>query len=133
MGKRPKKFLFVSDEALNGDLAWQTAKEGHRVKMYCRDRLDAHVFEGFVERVGTWKPWVKWADVIVFDDDNFGHEADRLRRQGKAVIGGSAYTDKLEANREFGQVEMKKCGFVVRGIVHHDSPTLPETLRMELG
>lgn len=110
MGKRPKKFLFVSDEALNGDLAWRVSQEGHRVKMYCRDRYDADVFDGFIERVGTWKPWVKWADVIVFDDENFGREADRLRRLGKAVVGGSQYTDKLESDREFGQEEMKKHG-----------------------
>jgi phosphoribosylamine--glycine ligase len=110
MGKRPKKFLFVSDEALNGDLAWQVAREGHRVKMYCRDRADADAFEGFVERVTTWKPWIKWADVIVFDDENFGREADRLRKRGRAVVGGSAYTDKLEKDREFGQEEMKKHG-----------------------
>jgi phosphoribosylamine--glycine ligase len=110
MGKRPKKFLFVADEALNGDLAWQVVREGHKVKMYVRDRADADVFTGFVERVGSWKPWVAWADVIVFDDENFGHEADRLRKKGKAVIGGSKYTDKLEANRDFGQQEMRKHG-----------------------
>ena len=68
MGKRPKKFLFVSDEAFNGDLAWQVVREGHKVKMYVRDRSDNDVFDGFVERVTAWKPLVKWADVIVFDD-----------------------------------------------------------------
>ena len=30
----PKKFLFVSDESLSGDLAWQIKKEGHDVKAY---------------------------------------------------------------------------------------------------
>lgn len=113
MGKRPKKFLFVSDEALNGDLAWQVVRDGHKVKMYVRDRADADVFSGFIERVPVWKPWVKWADVIIFDDENFGHEADRLRKRGKAVIGGSRYTDKLELNRDFGQQEMKKHGINV--------------------
>jgi phosphoribosylamine--glycine ligase len=113
MGKRPKKFLFVSEEALNGDLAWQVTQEGHKVKMYIADRDDADTFEGFVERVSSWRPWINWADVIIFDDENFGYEADRLRKKGKAVIGGSVYTDRLETDREFGQREMKNHGINV--------------------
>lgn len=29
-------------------------------------------------------------------------------KSGKIVVGGSKYTDKLEADREFGQNEMQK-------------------------
>ncbi|OGG42884.1 hypothetical protein A3G50_00645 [Candidatus Jorgensenbacteria bacterium RIFCSPLOWO2_12_FULL_42_11] len=45
-----------------------------------------------------------------FDDVEFGEIADKLRRKGKLVIGGSIYTDRLEMDREFGQLEMKKYG-----------------------
>ena len=34
--------------------------------------------------------------------------ADKLRAEGKKVIGGSSYTDKLEIEREFGQQEASK-------------------------
>ena len=34
-----KKFLFVSDESLSGDLAWQIKKEGHEVKVYIKNEI----------------------------------------------------------------------------------------------
>ncbi|MEX2090634.1 MAG: phosphoribosylamine--glycine ligase [Candidatus Paceibacterota bacterium] len=104
------KFLFVSWESLSGDLAWQIQKEGHQVKCYIKEVTDE--YDGFLEKVSDWKQHADWADVIVFDDTGFGAEADKLRRAGKAVVGGSDYTDKLEMNREFGQAEMKRLGML---------------------
>ena len=109
----PKKFLFVSIEALSGDLAWQLKKEGHVVKAYIKCKTDGDVFNGFIEKVDHWEAHKDWADVIIFDDIGFGNIADRLRKQGKLVIGGSDYTDKLEMDREFGQAEMKNNGINV--------------------
>ncbi len=105
-----KKFLFVSLESLSGDLAWTLVKEGHEAKAYIKYPLDAGVYEGFIERIDDWKPFVDWADVIVFDDVEFGPPAEKLRKAGKLVIGGSVYTDRLEIDREFGQSELKKYG-----------------------
>ncbi len=105
-----KKFLFVSLESLSGDLAWQLSKEGHAVKSYIKAKSDADVYNGFIERVDAWEPHIGWADVIIFDDVEFGPVADKLRRKGKLVIGGSVYTDRLEMDREFGQLEMRKHG-----------------------
>src|SRR3989344_7173238 len=87
---KPKyKFLFVSWEALSGDLAWKIQNEGHEVKCYIKDVTDE--YDGFLEKVDDWKKYADWADVIIFDDVGFGKEAEKLRRSGKAVIGGSAY------------------------------------------
>ena len=108
--KQKYKFLFVSWESLSGDLAWQIKKEGHEVKCYIKSTDDIDVYEGILEKVPDLKSFVDWADVIVFDDIWFGDQADKLRKAGKAVIGGSAYTDKLEDDREFGQMEMKRMG-----------------------
>lgn len=105
-----RKFLFVSLESLSGDLAWQLTKEGHQVKSYVKSKTDADVYLGFVERIDEWESYINWADVIVFDDVEFGEIADKLRREGKLVVGSSAYTDKLEIDREFGQLELKKYG-----------------------
>ncbi|MDP2600408.1 MAG: phosphoribosylglycinamide synthetase C domain-containing protein, partial [Deltaproteobacteria bacterium] len=44
------------------------------------------------------------------DDVEFGEAAEKLRKDGKKVIGGSPYTDRLEIDREFGQAELKKSG-----------------------
>ncbi|MDO8743434.1 MAG: phosphoribosylglycinamide synthetase C domain-containing protein [Candidatus Azambacteria bacterium] len=105
-----KKFLFVSLESLSGDLAWQIVKEGHQVKVYIKDKRDADVYNGFLEKVDDWESHKDWADIIIFDDVEFGDVADKLRKNGKLVVGGSKYTDELEMDRDFGQSEMKKYG-----------------------
>src|SRR3989338_2557503 len=107
---RKKNFLFVSWEALSGDLAWKIKNEGHEVKCYIKNATDE--YDGILEKVSEWKGLVDWADVIIFDDIGFGEEADRLRKSGKAVVGGSAYTDLLEEDREFGQAEIKRLGML---------------------
>ena len=99
----PKKFLFVSFESLSGDLAWQIKKEGHEVRAYVAREEDKDVYDGFLEKVDKWEEHKDWADVIVLDDIGFGEIADGLRAEGKFVVGGNKYTDKLEEDREFGQ------------------------------
>lgn len=110
--KQIRKFLFISWESLSGDLAWQIKKEGHEVKAYIKSENDKDVYDGFLEKVDDWKKHIDWADVIIFDDVGFGKDADELRKKGKLVVGGSAYTDKLEEDREFGQSEMKRVGML---------------------
>ncbi len=111
-GKIPagKKFLFVSIEGLIGDLAWAVKKEGNEVKYFIQQKDQQDVNDGFVEKCDDWEKFVDWADVIVYDDIGFGAVADKLRKQGKLVVGGSVYTDKLEDDRDFGQEEMKSAG-----------------------
>lgn len=108
-----KKFLFVSWESLSGDLAWKIKKEGHEVKAYIKKEKDKDVLDGLIEKIDDWRNYIDWADVIVFDDCGFGEFADDLRSKGKLVIGGSKDTDRLEEDREFGQMEMKKAGMLV--------------------
>jgi len=109
-GFTKKKFLFVSLESLSGDLAWTLAKEGHDVKAYIKTKSDADVYDGFVEKVADWEEFSDWADCVIFDDVEFGPAAEKLRKKGKPVVGGSKYTDELEMNREFGQTELRKYG-----------------------
>ena len=112
--QKPKyKFLFVTQEALSADLAWQLAKEGHDVKFYCHDQPEKDVGDGFFEKVDDWEKYKDWAEVIIFDDIGFGAKAEALRKEGKAVVGGSAYTDKLELDRAFGQDELMASGVAV--------------------
>ena len=107
----PKKFLFVSLDALIGDIAWQISKEGHEVKYYIENPEEKEVSDGFVQKVDDWRSEVDWADIIVFDDVlGEGTKSKELRDKGKLVIGGTPYTDKLEDDRAFGQEELKKHG-----------------------
>lgn len=111
--KIPLKFLFVSWESLSGDLALNLLREGHEVKVFIKSTEDQDVYDGFLMKVDDWKAHVDWADIVIFDDTGFGKAADALRKQGKLVIGGSEYTDRIEEDREFGQQEMKKAGLAV--------------------
>ncbi|MBW2970765.1 phosphoribosylamine--glycine ligase [Candidatus Woesearchaeota archaeon] len=107
----PKNFLFVSYDALIGDIAWQCVKEGHGVKYYIKDKDEADVADGFVPKTENWKEELDWADVVIFDDVlGHGTMAKKVRDSGKAVIGGTPYTDRLEDDRAFGQEELKKAG-----------------------
>lgn len=106
-----KNFLFVSLTALINDIAWQVHKEGHDVKYFIQNEEDREIADGFVPKTNDWQKDVDWADVIVFDDVlGQGTHAEKLRRKGKFVVGGTAYTDALEDDRTFGQEELKKFG-----------------------
>jgi phosphoribosylamine--glycine ligase len=109
--EKKRKFLFVSLSGLVGDIAWQVAKEGHEVRYFIGDEKEKDIADGFVPKSDDWEKEVPWADVIVFDDTlGQGEKARALRAQGKAVVGGSPYTDALEDDRSFGQEELKKAG-----------------------
>jgi len=106
------KFLFVSYEGLIADTAWQVVKEGHEAKMQMLRPAEQDIADGFVPKVDDWRAEVDWAEVVVFDDvlGNMGAMADEVRAAGKAVVGGSPYSDRLEEDRAFGQQELKAAG-----------------------
>ncbi len=110
MNGSARKYLFVSHDGLIHDLAWEVQKEGHAVRYCILSKQDQDVADGLVEKVADWKAHVDWADVIVFDDVGFGDAAEKLRREGKAVVGGTRASDRLEEDRDFGQSEMKAAG-----------------------
>jgi len=106
-----KKFLFASLSGLIGDIAWQVLKEGHDVRYYIDNEKERDIADGFVPKSKDWEKDAKWADIVVFDDTlGQGAKAQALRATGKAVIGGTPYTDNLEDDRSFGQEELKKAG-----------------------
>jgi phosphoribosylamine--glycine ligase len=109
-----KNFLFVSLDALSVDLAWQIVKEGHGVKYYTDSASERDIGDGFVPKTDHWEKEIDWADVIIFDDVlGQGAKAQELRAAGKAVIGGSAYSDRLEDDRSFGQEELRDAGIPI--------------------
>jgi phosphoribosylamine---glycine ligase len=104
------KFLFVSLEALSIDLAYKLTQEHNDVKFFIQSQTEKDVGDGFVEKASNWEELLQWADVVIFDDIGLGKIADKLRSEGKRVVGGSSYTDRLENEREFGQQELAKAG-----------------------
>ncbi|MBI3098760.1 MAG: phosphoribosylamine--glycine ligase [Planctomycetes bacterium] len=107
------RFLFVSRHALIHDLAWEVQKEGHEVKYWIQSKADRDVADGFVPKCDDWEKETDWAEVVVFDDNDFGAAAERWRKAGKPVVGGSTYADRLEDDRDFGQEEMKAAGLPI--------------------
>ena len=106
-----KKFLFASLTGLISDIAWQVSKEGHEVRYYIKDQKESDIADGFVAKSEDWEKDADWADIIIFDDTlGQGEKAQELRARGKKVIGGTAYSDRLEDDRSFGQEELKKAG-----------------------
>ncbi len=98
--EKKKKFLFASLSGLISDIAWQVSKEGHEVRDYIKDQKESDIADGSVAKSEDWETDSDWADIIVFDDTLGQREkAQGLRAQGKKVIGGTAYTDRLEDDR----------------------------------
>ena len=92
------KFLFVSYEGLIADIAWQVIREGHQAKLWIQTPEVKAMGDGFVPKVDDWRRELDWAEVVVFDDvlGGMGTLAQELREAGKAVVGGSPYTDRRE-------------------------------------
>lgn len=114
-----KNFLFVSPEGLLCDTAWQVSQEGHAVRIDIEGKQNEDIADGFIDKIPDWKSHIDWADVIIFEGvQGMGKRAQELRKKGKAVIGGTPYTDQLEDDRSFGQKEL----------IRHGVKTLPQEL-----
>ncbi|KAA2217543.1 phosphoribosylamine--glycine ligase [Maribacter flavus] len=103
-----KKILFVSRWGEILDVALAVKNEGHHVKLFIEERSCREIGYGFVQKSADWRKHIAWADYIVFDYTGYGEECEKLRTEGKLVFGGSSYTDSLELDRNFGQVELKR-------------------------
>ena len=102
------KFLFVTIFGESASLAQELLKEGHQVKFFIKDRKMQDVSRRLVPRARNWKKYKDWADVICFDDVDYGKEIDNLRNRGYLVVGGNRFGDKLENDRLFAQKIMKE-------------------------
>jgi phosphoribosylamine---glycine ligase len=106
-----RKFLFNSLTGLIGDIAWQVSKEGHEVRYFIKEEREGDIADGFVAKSDNLEKDTEWADIVIFDDTlGQGEKAQAVRAMGKKVVGGTAYTDRLEDDRSFGQEELKKAG-----------------------
>ncbi len=118
---KPKNILFLSFEACAGDLAYRLKLEGYNVKWFVQSKADRVLYDGFLDKVDEWESHKDWADLIIIDDAAFGTIADRLRKEGKPVVGGSSYSDRLELDRDFGAQEMKAVGLTIPDSWEFDS------------
>ena len=107
------RVLFISGELIAGDLAYRLKLEGCDVKLYIEDKSRKDCFENMVVKTNDWRKELDWVGkdgLIVFDDVGYGETQDLLRRDGYNVFGGCELGDKIERDRVFGQMILKKCG-----------------------
>ena len=106
------KVLLIDQNGEMTDLAWRAVKDGHQVKRFVRDdpRLKA-VGQGLSPIVREYRPFVKWADIIILaENSRYLIEADAWRKEGRPVLGATVESAKWEIDREYGQKIFKKAG-----------------------
>ncbi|HEY0242942.1 MAG TPA: phosphoribosylglycinamide synthetase C domain-containing protein [Gemmatimonadaceae bacterium] len=110
------RFLGVGETNDLGDMYLRLIAAGHEVRVHMSDKASWDVMQGMVDFIPDWRAsleWVREADadgIIVFETANCGDIQDDLRRQGFNVVGGSAFGDRLETERSFGQSVLADCG-----------------------
>lgn len=107
------KFLFVTLFGESLSLMQILIDEGHKVKCFIKDRKFHDIGRGLIPRVQNWKAHLDWADIVVFDDVDFGKDIDYLRNRGYFVVGGNSFGDRLENDRLFGQKVLQETGIKI--------------------
>jgi phosphoribosylamine---glycine ligase len=107
------RFLGIGQYNSLADMYWRLGEEGHEVRVYVQESEAHEIYGGLLHRVDSWESQLDWIraagaeGIIVFESASMGEEADRLRRDGFQVVGGSAWGDRLECDRAFGQQVMR--------------------------
>lgn len=110
------RFLGVTETCDLAALYLRLQEEGHEVRVVVEEPLARGTLAGLVPHAEDWRAELEWVGrdgVIIFEavSDGFGTLQDDLRRDGRRVIGGSAYGDRLENDRAFAQTVLAELGF----------------------
>src|SRR5687767_1760564 len=98
---------------------YRLLQAGHEVRVYIETPEARDIYGGMLQQTPHWYlelDWVRAAGesgVILFESATKGEIQDRLRRDGYQVIGGSAFGDRLEGDRAFGQQVLQELGLKI--------------------
>jgi phosphoribosylamine---glycine ligase len=117
------RFLGVTETCDLGALYMRLLAEGHEVRVAVSDEKARGTMAGLVPRTEDWRSELDWIrsggdeGIILFEavSEGFGALQDSLRRDGFNVIGGSAFGDRLENDRAYGQSLLAELGLNVAG------------------
>lgn len=115
------RILLVSHKGDGGWYVWLLCKEGHDVDWHIADERYAGTFDGLVKPPLKRIPDPSKYDLVVFDTDGMGSDAD-YARQFTPTVGSSLLADRLEEDRLFGLEVMEKAGIRVPAYETFDSP-----------
>ncbi len=107
------RILGVGDTVDLGDMYLRLAARGHDVRVQVADVESRDMLAGMIELGGAWDDdlaWVGRDGLLVFESASRGTLQDELRAAGYRVVGGSAFGDALEQDRELGQQTLRDAG-----------------------
>lgn len=113
------RFLGIGETCDLGDVYYRLQQAGHEVRVHI-DEPAAHGVQGrLLQRTHHWQSELGWIQeagqdgIILFESAIHGELQDELRADGFQVIGGCAYGDRLENEREFGQETLQAIGLSI--------------------
>ncbi len=98
-------------------------RRGHEVKVFIEDQVARDTLAGLLDIVTDWKSYLLKDTIVLFESAKHGTLQDELRRDGYQVIGGSAFGDRLEKDRAFGQQVLHDAGLQTATVVELQSFT----------
>lgn len=104
------RFLGIGETNQLGSMYLDLMRRGHQVKVFIEDEAARDTLAGLVEIVTDWKNYLDKDTIVLFESAKDGALQDQLRRDGYKVIGGSAFGDRLEKDRAFGQQILRDAG-----------------------
>jgi phosphoribosylamine--glycine ligase len=115
------RFLAVTETCDLAALYLRLVADGHEVKVSVSWEKAQGTLANMVPRTGDWRAELDWIraagedGIVIFEavSEGFGALQDALRSDGFAVIGGSAFGDRLENDRAFAQQTLSELGLQV--------------------
>ena len=115
------RFLGIGDTCDLAALYLKLVEDGHEVRISVTEPMCHDILAGLVEHTPDWQRELGWLrevgddGVILFENVSQARGAlqDDLRRDGFGVVGGSAYGDRLENDRAYGQEILAAIGLPV--------------------
>jgi phosphoribosylamine--glycine ligase len=113
-----------------GSLYLSLQRLGHEVRVFVGDATARGTMAGLVTETDDWSRDLAWIEqvgddgFVVFETAHDGMLQGELRAAGFQVIGGSAFGDRLENDRAFGQQVMREAGMQVAAT--HDFETFAD-------
>ena len=119
------RILGLSQRLYLGDIHLALKREGHDVRVFASDPAGLRAFDGLLDPIEDWRAGLDWVGrdgVILVEGVRQGAAQDALRRDGYRVVGGSAYGDRLENERDFGQATLRDAGLPIAQSRAFDAP-----------